>query len=77
MTKMTIGGYFAIIVSAALLICGAAAFAFSRRQMRDYEKLARTSTFHCMRCDSVYTASSQVQSQPCPKCGYKNARLKF
>ena len=74
---MQLSVFFAAVVSALLGVFALAAWVLSRRQRVAYERLARTATFHCMRCDSVYTASSQVQSQPCPKCGYKNARLKF
>ena len=74
---MTLLAYFSIIVSIALLICGGAALVNTRRQKRDYEGLARTSTFHCLRCDSVYTASADCDSMQCPKCGYKNSKLRF
>ncbi len=74
---MTISVFFAVVVSAAMLILGVSAVAVSRRQRKSYEFLARTETFHCLRCDSVYTAAAGSDSQPCPKCGYKNSKLKF
>lgn len=74
---MTLSGYFAFIICAALLVSGIAAAVFSRRQRKAYEKLAKTETFHCLRCDAVYTAPAGSESQDCPQCGYKNPKLKF
>jgi len=74
---MTLSVFFAIVVGAGLLGVGAATLAISRRQNKDYEKLAKTETFHCLRCDCVYTAESGSDAQPCPNCGYKNTKLRF
>lgn len=74
---MSLSAFFACIVSAVLAVVGLAAAVNTRRQSRAYERLARTRTFHCLRCDCVYTAPASAEVQPCPNCGYKNARLSF
>lgn len=74
---MSLGVFFAVSISIMLALFALAAWILSRRQNRAYEKLARTTTFHCLRCDSVYTAESGTDLQPCPKCGYKNTKLRF
>ena len=56
---------------------GGISFVASRRQNRNYEKLARTTTFHCLHCDSIYTSRESKDIENCPACGYKNPRLKF
>ena len=60
-----------------LLVTGVYAGILSRKQRKEYERLARTETFHCLRCDSVYTSSESDLTAVCPKCGYKNTKLKF
>ncbi len=74
---MQLSVFFAAVVSALLGVFALAAWVLSRRQRVAYERLARTATFHCMRCDSVYTADADSDLQPCPKCGYKNTKLRF
>lgn len=69
--------YFATLASLLLLAVFFAAFWFSRKQTVSYENLARTSSFHCVKCDSVYTAKVDVEIAICPKCGHKNSKLKF
>lgn len=44
---------------------------------KQYAKLAKTSTFYCLKCDSVYVSRTGEKSKNCPKCGYKNAQMKF
>ena len=74
---MTLSDFFAISVGLLLSAFGAAAWIISRRQNKSYEKIARTSTFHCLHCDSVYTAPFGKDIMECPNCGYKNPKLKF
>jgi len=74
---MTLAAFFSAVISAVLLLVGAVSLLVSRRQKKAYEFLAKTETFHCLRCDSVYTAPAGSDSVECPKCGYKNSRLKF
>ena len=37
----------------------------------------RRTTFHCIRCDALYTASAGTELYKCPKCGHENSRLRF
>lgn len=69
--------FFAAVVSVFLAGFGFATWIFSRRQNIDYEKIAKTSTFHCLHCDSVYTSSAGRDTAECPNCGYRNPKLKF
>lgn len=74
---MSFSLFFTYFVSALMAVFCIAAWILSRKGKRTYEKLARTSTYHCMRCDSIYTASPDLKVASCPKCGYKNSKLKF
>lgn len=74
---MTFSLFFAIAVGIILLIFGVISFVASLRQNRAYEKMARTTTFHCLHCDCVYTSKENKDIENCPNCGYKNPRLKF
>ena len=42
-----------------------------------YETQRRKITFHCIRCDHLYTEKAGTDTAPCPKCGHPNTRLKF
>ncbi|MBA4137394.1 MAG: hydrogenase nickel incorporation protein HypA [Opitutus sp.] len=37
----------------------------------------RKITFHCIRCDHLYTQPPGTDTAPCPKCNHVNTRLKF
>ena len=50
---------------------------WARRHFGVYEKMLKTSTFHCLKCDSVYVSRGGEKSKACPNCGYKNAEMKF
>ncbi len=50
---------------------------YDRRDHRRFERERRKTTFHCIRCDHLYTARASVELSPCPRCGHENARLKF
>ena len=74
---MTLTEFFAAAAGFLLLAFGAASWIISRRQNKSYERLAKTSTFHCLHCDSVYTAPANKDIMECPNCGYRNPKLKF
>lgn len=50
---------------------------YDRRDHRRFELERRKITFHCIRCDALYTAATGSQPCPCPKCGHENVRLRF
>lgn len=50
---------------------------YDRRDRSFYDTERRKITFHCIRCDTLYTQKTGVDTAPCPKCGHQNTRLKF
>lgn len=50
---------------------------YDRRDYRRFEQERRKTTFHCIRCDALYSAPSGTELCKCPKCGHENVRLKF
>ncbi len=50
---------------------------YDRRDHQRFEIERRKTTFHCIRCDALYSAPAGTGLSPCPKCGHKNARLRF
>lgn len=50
---------------------------YDRRDHHRFELERRRTTFHCIRCDALYTAPSGTELCKCPQCGHENARLKF
>jgi len=50
---------------------------YDRRDRALYDSGRRKVTFHCIRCDHLYTEKAGTETAPCPNCGYNNTRLKF
>lgn len=50
---------------------------YDRRDHERFELERRRTTFHCVRCDTLYTAPSAHDLAKCPKCGHENSRLRF
>jgi hypothetical protein len=50
---------------------------YDRRDHERFELERRKATFHCIRCDALYTAPSSQELARCPKCGHENAPLRF
>lgn len=50
---------------------------YDRRDHRRFEAERRKTTFHCIRCDAIYSAPEGTQLCRCPKCGHENVRLRF
>ena len=63
-------------VLVALLFLGLWLF-YDGRDHRRFEKERRRSTFHCIRCDHLYSGESGAQLAKCPNCGHENSRLRF
>jgi len=52
-------------------------FYYDRRDRELYDAQRRKISFHCIRCNHLYTQKAGTDSAPCPKCGHANVRLKF
>jgi uncharacterized paraquat-inducible protein A len=50
---------------------------YDRRDHRRFERERRKVTFHCIRCDHLYTARPGAEVCKCPRCGHENTRLRF
>lgn len=50
---------------------------YDRRDRRFYDAERRRITFHCIRCDRIYTEKAGTETAPCPQCAHVNVRLKF
>lgn len=68
------------VVIYGLLVLGVFGFLwlyYDRRDRALYDAERRKITFHCIRCDHLYTEKAGTDIAPCPKCGHPNTRLKF
>ena len=74
---MTLSMFVAFLIMAALAFAGVCAIALVVRRTREGERRLKTSTFHCLKCDSVYTSQAENLTAACPNCGYKNTKLRF
>lgn len=52
-------------------------FYCDRRDRNLYDRQRRKITFHCVRCDHLYTQKTGTELADCPKCGHQNVRLRF
>lgn len=48
-----------------------------RRDQALYEAQRRKISFHCIRCNHLYTEKAGTETARCPRCGHDNVRLKF
>ncbi len=52
-------------------------WAYDRRDRRFYDEGRRKISFHCIRCDHLFTRPKGTETSACPRCGQVNQRLKF
>ena len=50
---------------------------YDRRDHMRFDRQRRRATFHCIRCDRLYTGPEGTELCTCPRCGHENARLRF
>lgn len=50
---------------------------YDRREHARFEGQRRKTSFHCIRCDRLYTAPGGCELCACPRCGHENSRLRF
>jgi hypothetical protein len=50
---------------------------YDRRDHERFERERRKTTFHCIRCDRLYTGPAEAELGACPRCGHPNARLRY
>ena len=68
------------IIFYGLMVLGGFSFLwvyYDRRDRAYYDTERRRITFHCIRCDHLYTEKRGTDMAPCPKCSHVNTRLKF
>ncbi len=68
------------VIVYGLLVLGVIGFLwvyYDRRDRAFYDVERRKITFHCIRCDHLYTEKQGIETSACPKCGHQNVRLKF
>ena len=68
------------VVAYGLLVLGLFGFLWAYYDRRDrafYDAGRRKITFHCIRCDHLFTMDTGTDTAPCPRCGHVNTRLKF
>lgn len=74
---MSLSVFFAAVSALLIAVVYIAYCVLMHAHFKQYAKLAKTSTFYCLKCDSVYVSRTGEKSKNCPKCGYKNAQMKF
>jgi hypothetical protein len=65
---------YCVVVSLTVLVLW---LFYDRRDRSRYDLERRKTTFHCIRCDRLYTAPEGTELCKCPKCGHENVRLRF
>ena len=50
---------------------------YDRREHARFELERRKATFHCIRCDALYSAPGGTELAKCPRCAHENTRLRF
>ena len=63
-------------LSASALVIGLWYF-YDLRDRGLYESERRKTIFHCIRCNKLYAAKAGMETCPCPRCSFRNERLRF
>ena len=50
---------------------------YDRRDSRRHSSALRMRVHHCVKCDHLYSATSEDAAAPCPACGFVNSPLQF
>ena len=50
---------------------------YDRRDRSFYDRTRCRTTYHCLKCNRVYTAQPQAGPVPCPNCRHPNPQLHF
>jgi len=50
---------------------------YDRRDRQIFDRTRQRTTYHCLKCNQVYTAEPQAGLVSCPRCGHQNPRLHF
>jgi Zn finger protein HypA/HybF involved in hydrogenase expression len=66
-----------LVVAVLLVGFGVLSVRLDRRERRSFDVELRRAAFHCIRCDSLYTARVGRDLCPCPQCGHENTRLRY
>ncbi|MGF1484657.1 MAG: hypothetical protein ACFBZ8_09875 [Opitutales bacterium] len=74
---MSLGFLFFLYVSAGTCLLLGIWMYYERRDKRVYQMGRRQSAFHCVSCGHLYSAPQTRGDKPCPRCSFKNTRLRF
>lgn len=50
---------------------------YDKRELESYKSQKVLSVFYCVKCGSIYSMGKEKERTLCPKCNFKNNRLKF
>lgn len=50
---------------------------YDHRDHARFEVERRKTSFHCVKCDHIYSAPGEIGLSVCPRCGHENAKLRF
>lgn len=68
---------FIIFLSGGLLPVLGLWFYYDWRDGVIYEGERLSVIFHCIKCDQIYSAKDQIEVLECPRCQFRNSRLRF
>ena len=50
---------------------------YDRRDRLFYDRQRMRHVHHCVKCGTLYASRNSEDGEECPKCGFKNASLRF
>ncbi len=77
MFEVGIDIFFAAAIGIAVVAYLVAGFFYHRRDRLTKDPRRITTIFCCVKCGKIYEKSRSREVGVCPKCGFKNNRLRF
>ncbi len=77
MVTLSLDVFFFLFLSAGLSLVIGLWFYYDWRDRSLYELERFPVLFHCIKCDSIYTAKRESDLVACPHCRFENSRLIF
>lgn len=66
-----------LFLSSGMLLIFLLWFYYDRRDCRLYDRQRISHVYYCVRCGHLYESKDPSEVCDCPKCSFRNGRLRF
>ena len=77
MVKFSVDTFFLIYVGVGFVPILGLWFYYDWKQAQLFEAKCSKVIYHCIKCSQIYTGPQGSEEFDCPRCRFKNGRLRF